>query len=865
MQINKNRKGLALGAVFALFASLFVGAAPASANTSGQYIAMTPEAGSSTNFNGTTLEDFPMVAYLLPGVSNDEFASNNVIWSVRKVSGNMEVLINTESAITDAASPDTVWGVTPGQDSDTISAAIEASSSTAVTVSGLVMANGASTLSVRAYTASGIVSSSPSVTLEITVWLENPATTNGLRDDLEWFTTRTVVLHSLNSIPAVTTITAPEVGDTVVTVSAVVSALNFNNLEGKFWLQVNSTATNFANGTDAAATKSAAAPSGVTMTALGGIVSQSFSVTQSAGIAAATSISAHVRYASTIAAAVDAGYRLGALASGVAAGTATEDLSLDVVPGANATQSGQTATVRPNQTYTFKVGAESDSNQVSVSGAVINVAITGPDLSVNVKEISINGAAATTSYPTALALTTNALGYATFTLATTGFVDTNDLTIVATEGNVSKSLTVDVTPTNPALTADYSLLSSGAGETTAVTFSVKDQWGQLSTATNLRVKITKGGVAGFSYTDTVSYVAVTAGKATFNFTPTPAAKTGSATVTALLQEMQASTGAYDTEAGSTNVVVTVNVSAAANAFSTGLLSSYSASVSYPTTYAAAVTMGGKATNTGSAVVVSGAGLIFEDASGDTASDTITVRVDGSLAYSVNVYGMMEGSHVVTFTNGSATTTSLLVVSAAASDMGRSIVWDTTTVAAGRTAIVTGTLLDDNGNPVSTTLPGSTAGDSGTASIVVTFAGTAGIPVGAMPTETDADGKFQVSLLTAAADRGTFTLTATYAPQGASTAVRNLITGVNTITVGTASATPASDQKLTVGSFKGFVAIYALNYTGQKLSAKVAGKWLTVNELSRFQRVVRNTGAGYTIKVDLYIDGAFVRSETVVTK
>jgi hypothetical protein len=240
-----------------------------------------------------------------------------------------------------------------------------------------------------------------------------------------------------------------------------------------------------------------------------------------------------------------------------------------------------------------------------------------------------------------------------------------------------------------------------------------------------------------------------------------------------------------------DVVVNVNVSNVANAFGTGLKASYSASVSYATTYAPAVAMGGKVTNPVSAVVVSGTGLIFEDAAGDTASDTITVRADGSLNYSVNVYALKAGSHVVTFTNGTATTTSLLVVSAAASDMGRSIVWDTTTVVAGRTAIVTGTLLDDNGNPVDTTLPGSTAGDSGTASILVTFAGTAGIPVGAMPTETDADGKFQISLLTAAADRGTFTLTATYAPQGAATLATRLVTSVNTITVGAATTAPVS--------------------------------------------------------------------------
>ncbi len=91
-----------------------------------------------------------------------------------------------------------------------------------------------------------------------------------------------------------------------------------------------------------------------------------------------------------------------------------------------------------------------------------------------------------------------------------------------------------------------------------------------------------------------------------------------------------------------------------------------------------------------------------------------------------------------------------------------------------------------------------------------------------------------------------------------------VTGTKTITIGGSAAAPA-DAKLTVGSFKGYVAIYAKGYAGKKLSAKVAGKWLTVASLSDFQRVVRNTGAGYTIKVDLYIDGSLVKSETITTK
>jgi len=139
----------------------------------------------------------------------------------------------------------------------------------------------------------------------------------------------------------------------------------------------------------------------------------------------------------------------------------------------------------------------------------------------------------------------------------------------------------------------------------------------------------------------------------------------------------------------------------------------------------------------------------------------------------------------------------------------------------------------------------------------------------MPTETDANGEFRISILTSAADSGTFTLTATYLKAGANTAAADKISKVQTVTVGAAAASSA-DQKITVGTFKGYVAIYTKGYMGQKLSAKVAGKWLVVDPIAAYKsndysRTVRLTGAGYTITVDLYIDGAFVRSEVVTTK
>ena len=88
--------------------------------------------------------------------------------------------------------------------------------------------------------------------------------------------------------------------------------------------------------------------------------------------------------------------------------------------------------------------------------------------------------------------------------------------------------------------------------------------------------------------------------------------------------------------------------------------------------------------------------------------------------------------------------------------------------------------------------------------------------------------------------------------------------VEVVDVATAAA---SDTKVNVGTFKGYVALYAKGYEGQKMSAIVAGKWIVVESLaSDFERVVRFTGAGYTITTKIYIDGVQVGDAfTTLTK
>ena len=88
---------------------------------------------------------------------------------------------------------------------------------------------------------------------------------------------------------------------------------------------------------------------------------------------------------------------------------------------------------------------------------------------------------------------------------------------------------------------------------------------------------------------------------------------------------------------------------------------------------------------------------------------------------------------------------------------------------------------------------------------------------------------------------------------------------------TSSVVDATAKQLTVVAFKGYVAIYTKGYEDQRLSAKVAGKWLVIDSLNEsfngknYSRTLRFTLAGYDILVHLYIDGQFVNTEKLTTR
>lgn len=81
--------------------------------------------------------------------------------------------------------------------------------------------------------------------------------------------------------------------------------------------------------------------------------------------------------------------------------------------------------------------------------------------------------------------------------------------------------------------------------------------------------------------------------------------------------------------------------------------------------------------------------------------------------------------------------------------------------------------------------------------------------------------------------------------------------------------PALRQKVNAGSFKGYVALYALNHEGKRLSAKVGNDWVIVESIPKsinnLYRHVEFTGVGYEVQVRIFIDRELEATIPLLTK
>jgi hypothetical protein len=134
-------------------------------------------------------------------------------------------------------------------------------------------------------------------------------------------------------------------------------------------------------------------------------------------------------------------------------------------------------------------------------------------------------------------------------------------------------------------------------------------------------------------------------------------------------------------------------------------------------------------------------------------------------------------------------------------------------------------------------------------------------------ETDAAGQLTFYVLVLSGEVGDAAISATYKPAGLAVSTKN-VTVVHAVAVGKAAATSA-DQKITIGTYKGYVGVFTKGYEGQKLSVRLASKWHVRNPIedlkAGYSLLTVNTGVGYVANVIVYIDGVEVERMTITTK
>ena len=876
MQKIKDKSGLALGAIVSLIASLFVGVvgvSPASAATETAAV-ITPLGAGPLTENTIVItepfETFTRYGSSVVGVATDG-GSGAVIGRGSVANYELHFSITSEStALVIQAAAASNFSGDVHLTAQSISASVSNPTGPAT---GYVVVPSTSPYVKFSLASATSVSAATSVT--VTPYLDNDGVAGWSDGDTKGdaYTINFVPWSSLGGSVA---ITQPTQGMKTATASVTITegTMRWSQLAGGFSVHLRSTQDNSNGdfGTISAASPYNAASvyrAATTMDDTGVNFSFSAAVPVGSGtmglnndlIAGVQSISAKLVYYTAAPSDneqdITANRVIASSTVSVAAQSAA-GLTLSPATSANVIKTGDNAaSARYNSAFALTAFPYSSSITTSIAVASsFTVSAVGSGLDFDADSgVILNGVAYTSSAQFAAAGFTLAAGTTTVTVETYGqnATGTDTMTFKLSQGLRDVSLVV--TLVEVAYTAIYAPTSvaglAGASKTFVV--DVKDQFGVKSVRTDMRIL---GSVALASSTSTAT-ATVTAGTATLTIAPTPATRTGSATLTLQPQYFNQATQGWDNLGTADSV--TWNVYAAADGADgfTSRTATASMSISYGVkAYSWSGVVSVAIVNSYSPITVTATGLVIEnnDETTTTASDTLTVAANG-LAGNFRFAGHLAGTYTVTFTNGTATTTSLVTIHAAGHDKGASISFDKSSIASGETSTLTGTLVDEHGNPVAT---------GGTASVAVTYTGK-GLPYGNSATmQTDADGQFTFQVLVLSTEKGDAAISTTYKPTGETSSTRN-ITLVHALSVGAAAASSA-DQKVNAGSFKGYVAVYAKGYEGQRLSAKVGNDWVVVASLaSNFERVVEFTGAGYTIAVRIYIDRVLVDTITVTTK
>ena len=75
----------------------------------------------------------------------------------------------------------------------------------------------------------------------------------------------------------------------------------------------------------------------------------------------------------------------------------------------------------------------------------------------------------------------------------------------------------------------------------------------------------------------------------------------------------------------------------------------------------------------------------------------------------------------------------------------------------------------------------------------------------------------------------------------------------------------SNSKITIGTFQGYVAVYTKGLVGSKLSIRVGSRWRQIETIkSDFSKNLTRVGANKIVPVQVYVDGALVKVEQLIS-
>jgi hypothetical protein len=850
MQKNKNRQGLALGAVFAMVASLFVMTSPAQAADETSAVAF-PTTGLSTQTTTLIDQGFDLSVRFGTGVGAT-YRTDKVLTAHTALFGFIVTKpadVGIIASVSGAAAAAGFTGTNPGIRSG-FNPINGISTSTVLETAGTEAVFGTLTSGSPVVTLSIVDGTSVSASVAITVTPFLDLNSDGDRDSGEPLGTAVVInFVPWSALGATVALEQTVVGDRGSTVSFAVTAnaaVNWTQLDAGFYISashlvVGGGATNSALISGAVLAGAVTAPGG---SSSAGAYSASFKVITVA-YSASTTTSAAVWYKGQI-----------LTQTGVMTATpnVVDGVTVSPVTGVNIVRTNvSTADARINSGFSVTVYpyGPSITTSVAVASAFTVSSVANVEFSA-LAGVILDGTTYTSSAAFAKAGFVVAANGSTIPLTTFGQTG-NDGTIALKLTSQLQSATLTITLTGTVQVPAYvpTAVAGLAGAEKSFTVTAKDQWGVSSARTDQRIA---ASVKLGSTTSLTVSEALVNGVATVTLAPTPATGTGSAVVSFTLQTLNQSTQTWeDTTTRDTASWNIYTYTAGSDAFTSRKVS-VSGTISYGVALSWSDTVSVVVVNSFSDIVVSAPGLMIQndDQKSATASDTLTVAASGQTA-NLRFTSRLAGTYTVTFTSGTATTTSTVIVSAATGDAGSTLTFDKASIVAGETTTITGTLLDVNGNPVMT---------SGSANVSVAWTGK-GLPFGNTSTmETDADGKLTFQVLVLSTEMGDAAIAATYKPAGLTVSTKN-VSVVYAVAVGKAVA---SATKVNAGSFNGYVAVYALGHKGSEISWKIAGKWFKTTVTSDYQVFIRKTvDVGADVNVDIYITAPGGTAVKMLTK